>query len=225
MNEFAVVSEGVTDFAVLKNILVGWFKGQPVEPALNPYQPDPNAAGESAWQQFGGWENVLHYLREKKYQGALQFADYLIIQIDTDQSEHPNFGVPQMEGGTPLEPAEMVARVIAFLQAIIGPKECEFYGDRIIFAICVREMECWLLPLWDPQKAAKCEGCLRTLNQALSRQNERGINPEDKDTRRYDHVSKGYRKRATLVQDGLLNPSLGLFLEELQNRQIQLIGG
>jgi hypothetical protein len=53
MNEFAIVSEGVTDYAVLKNILLGWFKGQDAEPFLKPYQPDPTAEGESSWQAFG----------------------------------------------------------------------------------------------------------------------------------------------------------------------------
>ncbi|WP_367874140.1 hypothetical protein [Luteolibacter sp. Populi] len=41
MIEFAIVSEGVTDYRVLRNILLGWFKGQDDEPFLKPYQPDP----------------------------------------------------------------------------------------------------------------------------------------------------------------------------------------
>ena len=67
MNEFAIVSEGVTDYAVLKSILFGWFKEQDAEPFLKPYQPDPTAEGESSWQEFGNWENVLKYLEEKKH--------------------------------------------------------------------------------------------------------------------------------------------------------------
>jgi len=80
MNEFAIVSEGVTDYAVLKNILLGWFKGQDAEPFLKPYQPDPTAEGESAWQEFGNWENVIKYLAEKKHRDALEFADFLITK-------------------------------------------------------------------------------------------------------------------------------------------------
>lgn len=222
MNEFAIVSEGVTDFWVLKNILIGWFKPQQVEPFLKPYQPDPDAEGNSSWQQFGNWENVLRYLREKKHRDALEFADYLIVQIDTDQSEHPNFGVPQQEAGTPLDPLVMVERVSGFLSAVIGEEDIKFYGDRIILAICVREIECWLLPLWDPQRAAKCEGCLDTLNRALSRANAPTINPQDKSARVYDLVSKEYRKTKTLSESGPLNPSLKVFLSELDRRKIAL---
>ncbi|MEQ1748977.1 MAG: hypothetical protein ABL974_06115, partial [Prosthecobacter sp.] len=95
MNEFAVVSEGVTDYAVLKNVLLGWFKNQNAEPFLKPYQPDPSADGQSSWQQHGTWENVIRYLKEKRHRDALTFADYLIIQMDSDMSDHPALGVSQ----------------------------------------------------------------------------------------------------------------------------------
>jgi len=219
MNEFAIVSEGNTDYNVLKNILLGWFKDQEVEPFLKPYQPDPNAEGEDAWQQFGNWENVLKYLREKKHQDALEHADFLIIQIDTDQSEHPNFGVSQRENNQPLEPATMVAKVAEKLREIIGVTDMEFYGDKIIFAICVREIECWLLPIWDASKAAKCEGCTNAVNRALAKVNESSLN---KDPRRYEAVSSEYKKRRELLANGPKNPSLKMFLDELTRRQIVL---
>jgi hypothetical protein len=223
MNEFAVVSEGVTDYAVLKNILIGWFKDQSGEPFLKPYQPDPTATGESMWQKFGNWENVLRYLKEKKHRDALEFSDYLIVQIDTDQSEHPGFAVPQAEAGVPLGPLVMVQRVKERLKSIIGNDDMVFYEGRILFAICVRELECWLLPLWDDAKAAKCTGCLGALNAALAKANEHTINPAQKDPRRYEEVSREYRKRARLIEKGPKSPSLGDFLSELANRGIKLV--
>tara|TARA_R110002049_G_scaffold199834_2_gene370294 strand:+ start:281 stop:961 length:681 start_codon:yes stop_codon:yes gene_type:complete len=222
MNEFAIVSEGVTDYWVLKNILIGWFKPQQAEPFLKPYQPDPDAEGNSSWQQFGNWENVLRYLREKRHRDALEYADYLIVQIDTDQSEHPNFDVPQQEGGEPFDPSIMVERVAQHLSTVIGEEDIKFYGDRIILAICVREIECWLLPLWDQQRADKCEGCLDTLNRSLSKANEPTINPLNKSARVYDAVSKDYRKSKILLSKGPLSPSLKIFLKELERRQITL---
>jgi hypothetical protein len=219
MNGFAIVSEGVTDYAVLKNILLGWFKGQPAEPFLKPYQPDPTAEGESSWQQFGNWENVFRYLHEKKHRDALEYAEYLIVQIDTDVSELPNFGVDQHANGKPLEPEIMVERVADKLRAMIGSKDIEFYGDRIIFAICVREIECWLLPLWDPRKAMKCEGCTSAVDRALLAANELQL---DKKQERYAAASKDYRKRRTLIDEGRKNPSLRIFLDELERRDITL---
>ncbi|MEO7100703.1 MAG: hypothetical protein ABI162_15180 [Luteolibacter sp.] len=220
MNEFAIVSEGVTDHAVLKNILLGWFQDQKdTEPFLKPYQPDPTAEGESAWQEFGNWENVLKYLREKKHRDALEHADFLIVQIDTDQSEHTNFGVNQQENGKLLEPHALVAKVAEKLQEIIGPEDVAFYGDKIIFAICVREIECWLLPLWDIAKAAKCVGCMNAVDRALVKASQVPLN---KDPERYQAVSKEYSKRKALLAKGRLNPSLGIFLKELERRNIAL---
>lgn len=219
MNEFAIVSEGNTDYEVLKNIVLGWFRDQKVEPVFNPYQPNPTATGEDAWQQFGNWENVLRCLREKKHRDALEHADYLIIQIDTDQSEHQNFGVSQRENNQSLETPAMVAKVAEKLREIIGQMDIEFYGDRIIFAICVREIECWLLPLWDTARAGKCEGCTNAMNRALAQANEAALN---KDPRRYAAASSEYKKRKTLLSNGPKNPSLKLFLDELKNRKIAL---
>jgi hypothetical protein len=214
MNGFAVVSEGVTDFAVLKNILIGWFKDQGVEPFLKQVQPDPTSTGESAW---GNWENVLRFLRDGKYQGALDYADYLIVQIDTDQSEHPNFGVPQREGERQLDPHEMVERVAARLRELIAPDDLAFYQNRILFAICVREIECWLLPLWDESKAGKSEGCMNAVNRALGKADEATLDTRPKDSRRYDNASRGYLKRQILLSKGPLNPSLGVFLGKLKS--------
>jgi hypothetical protein len=219
MNEFVIVSEGVTDYAVLKNILLGWFKGQDQEPVLNPAQPDPNANGESAWQQFGNWENVLRFLKDKKHRDALEYAQFLVIQIDTDQSEHVNFGVSQRENNQPLEPHEMVAKVAEKLKEIIGADDVKFYGDQIIFAICVREIECWLIPLWDSAKAAKCEGCTNVVDRALG---TKGEPPLNKDPERYQFASKGYTRQKTLISEGPKNPSLRIFLEELNRRNIVL---
>lgn len=219
MNEFAIVSEGVTDYEVLKNILLGWFKGQDAEPFPKHYQPDPSAKGESSWQQFGNWENVLKYLEKKKYYDALEHSDFLIVQIDTDQSEHENFGVSQRENGAQVGPSALVAKVAERLQQIIGPEDLAFYGNRIIFAICVNAIECWLLPLWDVTRAAKCEGCLDAMDRALSKKNEAPLN---KDRERYRLASKEYTKNKKLRTEGMKNPSLKIFLQELESRKIVL---
>ena len=115
----------------------------------------------------------------------------------------------------------MALRISQHLRSLIGEEYCAFYGDRILFAVCVREIECWLLPLWDESKAAKCEGCLDSLNRALRRQNEDPVSPT-KDSRDYHRASSRYRKRKELLDNGPKNPSLQLFLEELTQRDLKL---
>src|ERR1035438_10455590 len=148
-SDFALVCEGVTDHAVLKNILLGYLKGQPRAPRITQRQPDTDATGEAAWQQFGNWENVFRYLREGLHRDALEFNEFLVVQVDTDDSEHVNYGVPQQEAGQPLSPEVMVQRVAAKLREVFGSEDSATYDGRLIFAICVRDIECWLLPLWE----------------------------------------------------------------------------
>jgi hypothetical protein len=221
--DFALVGEGVTDHAVLRNILIGYFKGQLRPPRFTHKQPDLDATGEASWQQFGNWENVFRYLREGHHRETLEFNEFVVVQIDTGDSEHLNFGVPQQEAGRPLPREIMVARVAAKLREIIGQEDCATYGTRLIFAICVRDIECWLLPLWEAgKKAEKTSGCLTTLNDALGRKNQARINPDEKKTPPYDNASKGYRKRTTLLSEGPKSPSLAVFLAELDSRGIVL---
>jgi hypothetical protein len=222
-SDFALVCEGVTDHAVLKNILLGYYKDQPRTPLVTQRQPDSDATGEAAWQQFGNWENVFRYLREGLHRDALEFNEYLVVQVDTDESEHANYDVPQQAAGQPHPPEVMVQHVTAKLREILGPADCATYGSRLIFAICVREIECWLLPLWETgNKVEKTSGCLQTLNAALARRNETPINPHEKKVPPYDKASRGYRKRADLISEGAKNPSLAVFLGELNARAIAL---
>lgn len=116
----------------------------------------------------------------------------------------------------------MIDRVAARLREIIGGADLEFYQERIIFAICVREIECWLLPLWDSTKADKCEGCLKAVDRALAQADKHILGTEPKDARRYEEASKEYKKRKVLVSKGPLNPSLKVFLAELEQRNIVL---
>lgn len=171
-NDFAIVSEGVTDHAVLKNILDGYFKGKGRSPRIIQTQPlnDATIAGDSEWRTFGTWENVFRYLKEGKHREALSFSKYLLIQIDTDRSEHPNFGVSRRDGSRALSPEELVDRVRDRLRQEIGEADCTQFDRRFVFAISVHAMECWLLPLWvtDVRKASKITGCLDAVNQALA---------------------------------------------------------
>src|SRR5437773_5622904 len=92
MGDFALVCEGVTDYAVLKNILIGCFQGQSEQkPVINQVQPDVSLAAEE-WQQHGGWSQVLRYLENKLYRKAFQTNRYLLLQIDTDVAAE--YGIP-----------------------------------------------------------------------------------------------------------------------------------
>ncbi len=226
-HDFAIVSEGVTDHAVLKNILIGYFKEKGHSPRITPIQPltDATIEGNPEWTRFGTWENVFRFLREGRHRAALAYSEYIIVQIDTDRSEHTNFGVPHTEFGQRISPEELVVRVRDRLKREIGTDDFEKYVKRFVFAICVHELECWLLPLWtsESKKAAKTKGCLTTVNKALKRNNKTPIREERKKFECYNNVSLPFRQKGKLREVAPLNPSLKLFFDELESRRIEFL--
>jgi hypothetical protein len=222
--DFTLVAEGVTDHAVLKTILRGFFKDQPREPRFSMSQPDRDATTENEWQRFGNWENVFRYLREGHHRDALQFNQYLVVQVDTDCSDRSGFDVPRYVGGERLNVPILVERVVERIRREIGEDDCRMYGERILFAVCVDSLECWLLPLWADQEIhqGRTTGCLDALNRELARKDEASVDPANKRVLTYEYAARGYRKRKELLELGRKNPSLGIFLNSLEARSITL---
>lgn len=215
MLRFGVICEGVCDRKVLENLLIG-FVGGAEEPALNPIQP-PEASAQEA-SPAGGWTLVLAALADGRHEEALAFNDYVLIQIDTDCAGDKGFDVSTAG----LEVDAVRARVIERLTSEMGQPSFDACKERLLFAITIDAIECWLLPLViDPsekKKAAKTTGCIAAVNQALKLKKEdslKGTSSAEKDPRRYDEVSKPWRKGKQLRADAPRNPSLKLFIDEL----------
>jgi hypothetical protein len=223
MHDFALVTEGATDHAILTNILLGYFREQR-EPAVNREHPDPQAEAAS-----GGWTLLLQYLRDKKFRQAFQLNRFLIIQVDTDISQERGFDVPHQDENGPLSVVKLVENVIRRLRTEIGEPDLSTSAGRFIFAVAVHQIECWVLPLWfSDAHAEKITGCVATLGQCLSlreRLTQKGlrwIRAEEKDARSYDEASRGFRKTNILREEGRKNPSLALFLHDLDQRGLIL---
>ncbi len=223
MNDFALVSEGPTDHAILKNILLGYFQQQR-EPGVYREHPDPQAE-----KQYGGWTLVLRYLREKKFRQAFQLNRYLIVQVDTDIAEDDGFNVARQNQNGQIPLMEFMRNVAVRLRVEIGEPDWAVYGDRFIFAIGVEQLECWLLPLWfadaRAEQTVNCTGRLgecAQLRDALDRKNYQWIRRDRKDFLSYHIASRDYRKFAVLHSRGFKNPSLAVFLDELDRKAIRL---
>lgn len=212
MLKFGVIAEGPTDQTVIENILLGYFEDQANELFVQHIQP-PRPLTETP----AGWGHVFKSLERKDYEGALQFNDYLVIQIDTDVQEEPGFDVPRRESGIELLLPLRVDRVVARLKRDIHDAFYQANEHRILFAVAVDTIECWLLPLlYGGKKAAKTTGCLESANQALRKADEDALSAGvSKFIRAYEKASRGYRKRKTLVELRNRNPSLELFIKQL----------
>ena len=219
MLKFGIIAEGPTDQTVIENILLGYFRDQEDEPAINPIQP-PRPLTETP----AGWGHVFKSLERKDYEGALQYNDYLVIHIDTDVQDEPGFDVPRRAGGKELSVSDRVDRVVDRLKQDIEAGFCQASSHRILFAIAVETIECWLLPLlYGDKKAAKITGCLETANQALRKADQKALSSgEKKFIPAYEKASSGYRKRKTLIELCNKNPSLELFIKQLDALQRRL---
>ncbi len=149
---------------------------------------------------------------------ALQFNDYLVIHIDTDMQEETGFDVSRREKGKELSVSDRVDRVITRLKREMSAAFYQANAHRILFAIAVDTIECWLLPLlYGDNKAAKTTGCLESANNALRRKDQDALSAgENKFIRAYEQASSGYRKRKRLIEAHDRNPSLQLFFTQLE---------
>jgi hypothetical protein len=119
---------------------------------------------------------------------------------------------------------DRVDRVIVRLKRDIGDEFYQANADRILFAIAVDTIECWLLPLlYKDKKAKKITGCLGSANQALRKANREALSAkENKYILAYDKASSDYWKRRTVIDIHDKNPSLELFDKQLERLHSRL---
>lgn len=211
---FALVTEGLTDQIIIENILVGFFDDPDID--VNPLQPLRDETDRHRTVTSGNWHKVLEYCSSEEFRGAFQFNDYVVIQIDTDVAF--DYGVSNRdENGTELSVESLIGRVKAALIAHIGQDFYARYTDHILFAISVQSIECWLLPLFfSDKKRSKTVNCLGTLNQALKSKRPFSIDPSSKNPKYYESISVEYAKHKRLMAVYSSNPSLEVFVLELE---------
>ena len=208
---FAGIVEGVTDKRVITNILAGYFNNPDIKIAwLQPRDTIANTKEPPA-----GWTRVLKYCKSEQFKKAFQENEYVIIHIDTDVSPKETFDIPhQNENGELLTPEQLIAKVVNKFRSLIGEDFYDQYADKIIFAIAVHSIECWLLPLCLPDKKEEIDNCLNILKRDLPvfRAKDHGY---------YQRISMEYANQNSLLKLYPENPSLKIFIEELAKRNIE----
>ena len=204
---FAIASEGKTDYVVLKNLLYGFFKDKnlPVTP-LRPKDREPF-----------GWGNLLNYIATSDFREDCEDEniDCVIVQIDTNECEQWA-GIKHL-GDDAAEINSFIEQIVAALVARIGSEFYETNKLKIIFAVCVHEIECWLLPFNTQSKAhkAKLVGCYNTLDKVARK---KGFSLDEKnyrDGKHYDDLSKEMKDNRELLRKSELNPGLKYFIQVL----------
>lgn len=215
MPTFGLIAEGVTDHVVLENILIGYFNDPDLSMNIRVLQPLRDAT--DALQGFGGWYNVFEYCTSTVFKEAFIQNDYLLIQIDTDCAHLPKFDVPPINGESMEELIErVIAKFVGLFKNSFGEEFYKSHQDRILFAIAVNEIECWLLPLYstDKKTQASTHNCIHKLNQLLTKSKKDIINPARKEAKVYEKLSREFCKTKTLKKTYPQNPSFNYFVEQ-----------
>jgi len=216
---FGLITEGKTDQFVIENILYGYFNTDDI--TLNLLSPLRDKTGELQAGIYSNWYKVFEYCQSNEFKDAFQFNDYIIVQIDTEEK---HYDIPKYVNGKELTPDQLIDRVTDKFRTLITEEFYSRYKERIIFAISVHSVECWLLPLYytDKRKAGT-KNCLDKVNRRLAakglkfRLTDKGGN---KISESYNTVSKAYNKHKTLMKLYKANPSLRIFIEEIKKRNI-----
>jgi len=218
MISFGLVTEGLTDQIVIENILAGYFNSPDLD--IRQLQPERDKDNENK-STYGGWTLVFDYCKSSDFQEALQFIDYIIIQIDTDVSE--NYNIPKQDENGEFTPQQSIEKVIEKFRDTIGEDFYNKHQQRIVFAISVDSIECWFLPLYyTDSRKAKIPNCLDTLNRELAKKHNFTIDANAKNPKYYQEISEPYRNPKVLMNHYAENPSLKKFIEEIKSRDIKI---
>ena len=217
-----LITEGITDQIVIRHILLGYFGEDNIE--IRDLQPEKNK------DKFGNWLNVFNYCHSNDFRLSLKANDYLIIQIDTDVSQEKGFDISQTdENGDLVNPEELIRKVKAKLVELIGTEFYQEYYNKIIFAISVHSIECWLLPLYyqdsNKQKTERCFNLLgKKINELYNQKKIKfyfDLKNKTKISKHYREISKEYLNIKKLEKGYPHNPSFKVFIEELQKLNLE----
>ncbi len=217
MHSFRLITEGITDQTTLEIILSIFYDDPDLD--IERLQPPGDETDRYKQKDYGGWGMIFRYLQSVEFKEAIAYADYFIIQIDTNAS--PDFGIPHQEVGRDLTPEELYKRV---KEKLISKMDGDFYNKhkkRFIFAISIHSIECWFLPLYyEDKRKSKLINCLDTLNQKLKSKERFTIDPQNKSARYYEAISKKFKPRDNLVRLAADSPSFKMFLDNLPGNSL-----
>lgn len=218
--KFAFITEGPSEHRILKHIVHKYFKElEYLDIEINQIQPKMTNGKQAS---VGGWNEVLKYCSRPELKDIFVENDYLIIQLDTDQSETAPFSISHSKsGGIAKTSTELFVEVQDKMIALMGSEIWGEYRHRILFAICIHTIECWLLPLFaPPKKAVAIRKCLSTLNMELHKKKINPIPNKDKNNpqsiRTYETVLKNWRRKQDIIDSSMYSFGFEKLVEALR---------
>jgi hypothetical protein len=214
---FGLACEGPTDQIVIENILCGYFDNPDLSEEITELQPPFDETNQKQ-QGGGGWPMLFNYLASSRFRDDVLNTGYVIVQIDSDIAE--KIPVPHRDqNGNELATELLIANIQTQLIASINSGANGFYeihAEKIIFAICVHSLECWLVAHHGEQNTI--HDCFEVLKTAVDTNHVRVA----KKRRNYDQLSQPFLDRQTLIATAMKDQSLNAFLQSLKNIEFSL---
>lgn len=208
---FALITEGPSEHRVIKQILQHFFDEEPDVTQIQPLLLD----GKQGLTP-GGWNEVLKYCsRETDLNNILEYNDYILIQIDTDMCEVAPYSVSRRVDGRTRTEEELYNAVRERLLSAI-PETLDL--SRVLFAICINMIECWLLPVFESgKKGCATTNCVSRLNNSLRRNGIHIITDKNSNEaqRTYGIILHNLKKRSEIEHYSLQQWSFARFVQDL----------
>ena len=208
-SKIGIVSEGVSDYFILKHIVERYLKAKDVYKI--PLKPKVSSQNKQVG--FGSWQGVFEYIKGDDsliLEAVKEGCEYVVVQIDTDVSAL--YGVDN-------NPVDVQAFWNAIQAKIAESVHPDFPKEKLIFAICIQDIECWLIPFVTTNKE-ECENtdrCLNIINKHIRTQGS--IDKNNKNSiqaqKLYNSILSQKRKPKEIGECSQFNYGFAKFKEQL----------
>lgn len=208
---FGLACEGITDQITLENILCGYFENPDLSEDITALQPPFDETDQK--QGDGGWPLLLKYLASTRFRDDVLNTEFVVLQIDSDIAD--KLGIPHKDNnGNDLLAEIIITQLKAQLIASINIGASQFYethAPKILFAICVHSLECWLVAHHAEQSAI--HDCFEVLKAVIAP----NVVRVTKKPKNYNKLSEPFLARANIDAATEKAPSFRVFIQSLDN--------
>ena len=216
--KIGIVGEGVSDYFILKHIVERYLKDKDVYTI--PLKPKLSAQNKQVG--FGTWQGVFGYLKGDDnliLEAVKEGCQYVVVQIDTDVSSQ--FGVENN-----LVDVDIQAFWNAVRDKLMESVHPDFPKEKLVFAICIQEIECWLIPFVSTNRdeCGNTDRCLNIVNRHIRAQG--CIDKDNKNClqaqRLYNSILSQKRKPKEIGECSHFNHGFAKFVEQMDEVALAL---
>lgn len=228
--QIGIIAEGKSDCAVLRNILWSILEEEPLflRPEFDLDETDLQNSSYKAMtaDEFSSWTLVQKdCVNQTKLQSFLvddnifEEERRIIIQIDTAECELEHYDV--------VRPAKDASYCTNLRMAVIHKINIwldNLYTEQLYYAICIEEMEAWLLPLYESKDSSKYPNPKRKFEAVINKQkqSDKKLNKkiqalsQKSEFEKMDFYSTNFKKSKKLDDALKYNQSLSDFVTSLK---------